>query len=64
MLYQNYPQKLGKDIKIYLTNYFSTKKDIFYIFKSRFLINHKSLTNQYFYFYFLQNFIDFQRNIP
>ena len=68
MLCQNYPQKLGKDIKIYLTNYFSTKKDIFYIFKSRFLINHKSLTNQYFYFYFyfyfLQNFIDFQRNIP
>ena len=36
MLCQNYPQKLDKDIKIYLTNYFSTKKDVFYIFKSRF----------------------------
>ena len=36
MLCQNYPQKLGKDIKIYLTNYFSAKKDVLYIFKSRF----------------------------
>ena len=56
MLCQNYPQKLGKDIKIYLTNYFSTKKDVFYIFKSSFLTNHKLLK--------IKIFIDFQRNIP
>ena len=46
-------------MKNYLKTLFLEKKDIFYIFKSRFLMNHKSL-----YFYFLQNFIDFQRNIP
>ena len=57
-------------MKNYLKTLFLEKKDIFYIFKSRFLMNHKSLKINnfyfyfYFYFYFLQNFIDFQRNIP
>lgn len=38
-------------MKNYLKTLFLEKKDIFYIFKSRFLMNHKSLKINIFIFY-------------
>ena len=43
--------------KLFKYTIFRKKKDIFYIFKSRFLMNHKSL--KIIILIFLQNFIDF-----